>query len=31
MSKSKEQHPHSERRDDDLDHAIEDTFPPAIR
>ncbi len=27
MSNSKEQHPHSEHRDDDLDRAVEDTFP----
>jgi hypothetical protein len=27
MSNVKEQHPHSERDDDDLDRAVEDTFP----
>ncbi|SAK89294.1 hypothetical protein AWB77_04879 [Caballeronia fortuita] len=27
MSNIKEQHPHSERDDEDLDKAVEDTFP----
>ncbi|SAK64020.1 hypothetical protein AWB80_02958 [Caballeronia pedi] len=27
MNKVKEQHPHSERDEDDLDKAVEDTFP----
>lgn len=27
MSNVKEQRPHSERNDDDLDRAVEDTFP----
>jgi hypothetical protein len=27
MSKLKEQNPHSERDDEDLDKAVEDTFP----